>query len=55
MPQFAPNVIRDVTSDATTGAWSATLLAPGKYIALGVDMTNAHNAVVYSHVDAVPM
>ena len=55
LPHYAPNVIRDITSSAATGIWSADDLAPGKYLVIGMDMTGARNSVTYDFIDAVPM
>jgi hypothetical protein len=55
-PAAAPGiVIRETFTDAATGAFSFTDLAPGKYRVWGVDVTAVQNDPIYDWVDAVPM
>lgn len=55
LPHYAPNVIRDITSVAVSGVWSAENLAPGKYLVVGMDVSGVHNSVSYDFIDAVAM
>lgn len=54
-PMYSIQIIRDTYSDASSGAWEFIGLAPGKYLIIGIDVSGEHNAVVFSHVDAVAM
>jgi hypothetical protein len=55
-PKAAPTVcIRSTITDAITGQFSFTNLAPGAYIIAAIDMTSAYGRISYSQIAAVPM
>lgn len=53
--QIGGRAVRELWSDATTGAYAFNHIAPGTYYVVSFDHTNTHPGVIADNLTAEPM